>query len=46
MMRCYEFGRVMRKVDDNPETYECECGYTVRRLTKEKLKLFVMVTTS
>jgi hypothetical protein len=46
MMRCYEFGRVMRKVDDNPETYECECGYTVRRLTKEKSKLFVMVTTS
>jgi rRNA maturation endonuclease Nob1 len=45
MMRCYDCGRVMSKVDDKPETYECKCGYTVRRLTKEKTNLFVKVTT-
>ena len=44
VMRCYECGREMRKVDDNPESYECECGYAIRRLTKEKSKLFVRMT--
>ena len=34
----------MEKVNENPETYECECGYAVRRLTKEKSKLFVRVS--
>ena len=44
LMRCYECGKNMRKVEDSPETYECECGYTVRQLTTERTKLFVKVT--
>ncbi len=43
-MRCYECGRVMKKVSDSPESYECECGYAIRRLTKEESRLFVKVT--
>jgi len=44
VMRCYECGRIMKRVDNNPESYECECGYAVRRLTKEESKLFVKMT--
>jgi len=44
VMKCYECGRVMKKVDNLLESYECECGYAIRRLTVEKSKLFVRVT--
>lgn len=44
VMKCYDCGRVMKKVDNNAEIYECKCGYAIRRLTVEKSKLFVKVT--
>ena len=43
-MKCYECESTMKKTDDNPETYECDCGYAVRRLTKKKSEFFVTVT--
>ncbi|MEM2110857.1 MAG: hypothetical protein QXX08_03150 [Candidatus Bathyarchaeia archaeon] len=45
-MRCPECGSILEKTDDNPESYECICGYAIRRLTTEKSKLFVTVTVS
>jgi predicted nucleic acid-binding Zn ribbon protein len=44
VMRCYECGRVIKKVEDNPESYECECGFAIRRLTSTKSRLFVKMT--
>ena len=32
----------MRKVSVNPECYECECGYAIRRATKEESELSLL----
>lgn len=44
MMKCPACGKIMKKIDHNPDSYECECGYAMRRLTVEKSKLFVRMT--
>lgn len=33
---CYRCGGIMRKRSDNPESYECECGYVIRRTNREE----------
>jgi len=43
-MKCTECGRTMKKIDDEPESYECECGNAIRRLTAEKSRLYVRMT--
>ena len=47
---CYRCGGIMRKTSDSPEIYECECGYALRRISKEESQLsplaFKELTTS
>lgn len=33
---CFRCGGVLRKTADDPESYECECGYAIRRVSGEK----------
>ncbi len=43
-MKCYECGKEMRKVSANPEIYECECGYAIKRLTTDYSNLYVKIS--
>ncbi len=33
---CYKCGGIMKKTCDNPESYRCECGYTIRRVNRKE----------
>jgi len=39
---CYRCGGIMRKTSDDPECYECECGYAIRRVNKEESRLSLL----
>jgi len=39
---CYKCGGIMRKIGDEPESYECECGYAIRRANKEESELSLL----
>lgn len=32
----------MKKVSENPECYGCECGYAIRRTSKEESELSLL----